>query len=134
MWDNYLIVSRLEANLPKYIVALLLHCTGKDALRLYNGMYMSDDDRKDPVIIIKPFDEHILGETKEFFEIYKFNTCDQKNRTFEQYYSTLRNLERTCGFCNCMRNKLIVDRLILGHNYGPIKDGSCQSSCYLSMC
>jgi len=95
---------------PKYIVALLLHCIGKDALCLYNGMDMSDD-RKDPVKIIKRFDEHICGETKELFERYKFNMCDQ---SFEQYYSTFRNLEKTIGLCNCTKDKLIVDRLILG--------------------
>jgi len=114
MWDNYLIVSGLEANLPKYVFALLLLCILNDALRLCNGKDMSDDVTKDPVIIIKRFDEHILGQTKEFFERYKFNMCDQKNMTFEYYYSTLRNLERTCGFCNCMRDKLIADCLILG--------------------
>jgi len=77
-WDNSLIVSGLEAKPPKYIVALLLDCIDKDALRLYNGMDTSNDDRKDHVIIIKTFDENILGETKEFFERYIFNTCDQK--------------------------------------------------------
>ena len=112
MWENYLIVSGLESKPDKYKCALLLHTIGREALRFYNGFDMTVAQRQTPSEIIKKFDEHIQGGTKEFFERYKFNMCYQKSEPFEQYYSTLRNPEKT--FCDCMRDKLIIDRLILG--------------------
>ena len=114
MWNNYLIVSGLDSKPDRYVTALLLHSIGKDALRVYNGMQFDDEDRDNPAIIIAKFDEYVLGETKEFFERFKFNRCYQTSESFDQYLSELRNLEKSCGFCNCMREKLLMDRIILG--------------------
>jgi hypothetical protein len=36
-------------------------------------------------VLAMTIDEHILGETNEFFERYKFNTCDQKNSITPHY-------------------------------------------------
>lgn len=119
-WNNYLIVSGLGLKEKKYITALLLHCIGKEALRVYNAMtFITDgpraEDKEDPDTIIKKFDEHFLGITKEFFERFKFNQRNQEsNESIDQYLAALRNLEKTCGFCACMKEKLIMDRIILG--------------------
>ncbi len=64
-WGNYLIVSGLDTKPAKYVVALLLHSVGKDALRLYNGMDLTDEDKNDPKEILMKFDELILGETSD---------------------------------------------------------------------
>ena len=115
MWENYLIITGLDQKPDRYISALLLHCVGKDALRVYNGFtFDSEDDKHKPDIIIDKFDEYVLGATKEFFERFIFNRRNQESETFDQYYSALRNLEKSCGFCDCMREKLIMDRIILG--------------------
>ena len=99
MWENYLIVSGLESKPDKYKCALLLHTIGREALRVYNGFDMTVAQRQTPSEIIKKFDEHIPGGTKEFFERYKFNMCYQKSEPFEQYYSTLRRLVVSVTVC-----------------------------------
>ena len=73
MWNNYLIVSGLDSKPDRYVTALLLHSICKDALCVYNGMQFDDEDRDNPEKIIEMFDEYVLGETKEFFERFKFN-------------------------------------------------------------
>ena len=83
MWHNYLIVSGLDSKPDRYVTALLLHSIGKDALRVYNGMQFDDEDRENPAIIIAKFDDYVLGETKEFFERFKFNRCFQTTENFE---------------------------------------------------
>lgn len=73
MWDSYLIISGLDTKPYKYVTALLLHCMGKDALRVLNGMNLTAEEKGQPKAIIKVFDDHVLGETKEFSERFKFN-------------------------------------------------------------
>ena len=83
-------------------------------LHVYNGMQFHDEDRDNPPIIIAKFDEYVFVEKKAFFERFKFNRCFQTSGSFDQYLSGLRNLEKSCGFCNCTREKLLMDRIILG--------------------
>ena len=103
MWYNYLIVSGVDSKPDRYVIALLLHSIGEDALRVYNGSQFDDENGANPAIIIAKFDEYVLGETKEFFERFKFNRCFQTSESFDQYLSELRNLEKPCAFCNGMR-------------------------------
>ena len=64
---------------------------------------------------IKTFDQHFLGQTQEFFERFQFNRRNQESgESIDEYVSVLRNMAKTCGFCDCMRELLIMDRLLLG--------------------
>ena len=85
-------------------------------MRIYNGLKFNQDEDKNKITdIVKKFDQHFLGESKEFFERFKFNKRNQQpGETIDQYISVLRNMAKTCGMCDCMREKLIMDRLLLG--------------------
>ena len=55
-----------------------------------------------------------MGETKEFFERFKFNKRNQQDgETIDKYVGVLRNMSKTCGMCDCMQDKLIMDRILL---------------------
>jgi len=78
MWENYVILSRIDTQSDQYQSALFLHSIGPDAMKVYNGMKFSDDEDKHNISdIIDKFDSHFLGDTKEFFERFKFNKRDQ---------------------------------------------------------
>ena len=65
--------------------------------------------------IIAKYDQHFLGQTQEFFERSQFNRRDQASgESIDEHLSVLRNMSKTCGFCDCMRNVLVMDRLLLG--------------------
>ena len=116
MWENYVIISGINSQSDEYKAALFLHSIGADAMRVYNGFkFGEDEDKKNLKDIIAKFDQHFLGETKEFFERFKFNKRNQQpGETIDQYVSVLRNMAKTCGMCDCMREKLLMDRLLLG--------------------
>ena len=79
MWRNYLIISGLDTKEPKFLSALLLHCIGPKALQLYNSMqFRADQDRQDPELILQKYREYFMGESKEFFERFKFNKRNQE--------------------------------------------------------
>ena len=89
---------------------------GIEALRPYNGMKFSEgEDRNKMADILAEYDQHFLGQTQEFFERFQFGRRDQASgESIDEYLSVLRNMAKTCGFCDCMRDLLIMDRLLLG--------------------
>ena len=116
MWENYVIISGIDSQPPEYQTALFLHSIGADAMRIYNGLKFGiGDNRQSPVDIINKFNSHFLGETKEIFERFKFNKRNQQDgETIDQYVGVLHSMSKTCGICDCMRDKLIMDRILLG--------------------
>ncbi|XP_063954021.1 uncharacterized protein K02A2.6-like [Lytechinus pictus] len=56
-----------------------------------------------------------VGESREFFERFKFNQRNQESgESIEEYVTVLHMMSKTCGFCDCMKDKLLVDRVLLG--------------------
>ena len=67
--------------------------------------------------------QHFFGQTQEFFEHFKFNDRDQASgESIDEYLSVLQNIVKTCGLCNCMRDLLIMDYLLLG----ILDDKTCE--------
>lgn len=65
--------------------------------------------------IIKQFDKFTIGETNETYERDVFNSWNQSpEETFDAYVAALRTLSQTCNFCECIRESLIRDRIVLG--------------------
>ena len=116
MWSNYMIIAQLEIKPPAYKVALFLHCIGVDALKIFNGFqFDSPDDKNDLAKIIQKFDEFTIGELNETFERYTFNSRNQQeNESIDAYVTALRTLAKTCNLCDCMRDSIIRDRIVLG--------------------
>ena len=116
MWGNYMVIAQLELKPPAYKVALFLHCIGVDALKIFNGFqFDTPDDRHDLAKIIQKFDEFTIGELNETFERYTFNSRNQQeNESIDAYVTALRTLAKTCNFCDCMRDSIIRDRIVLG--------------------
>ena len=95
---------------------MLHHSIVIEAIRIFNGLKFSDgEDRNNMADVIKKFDQHFLGQTQEFFERFQFNRRNQESgESIDEYVSVLRNMAKTCGFCDCMRELLIMDRILLG--------------------
>ena len=80
------------------------------------------EDKEDLTIIMKKFDAHIMGEVNETYERYKYNKRDQAlGESIDDYVSSLKDLAKTCNFCDCLKDTLLRDRIVLG-----IKDNATR--------
>ena len=115
-WENYCKITGLLDQPEDYKCAMLLHSIGIEAMRIFNGLKFGEgEDRNKVADVIKKFDQHFLGQTQEFFERFQFNRRNQQSgESIDEYVSILRNMAKTCGFCDCLRELLIMDRLLLG--------------------
>ena len=122
VWQNFLIVARLDAQPAEYKVALFLSYVGVDALRMYNSMKFDEGENGTVEGIIKKFDEVLIGEINETYERYVFNSRSQKEgENIDAYVTTLRNLTKNCNFCECLSDTLLRDRIVIG-----IRDNSVR--------
>ena len=97
------------------------HRSTRDTTALVQGRIVSPlyrytpDDRNDVAKIIQKFDEFTIGELNETFERYTFNYRNQQeNEGIDAYVTALHTLAKTCNFCDCMRDSIIRDRIVLG--------------------
>ena len=96
---------------------------GPAGIKIYNGLEFAPagpgnnlaEANEDIHTIIEKFDKYIIGETNETYERYVFNKREQKpEESVELYISALKDLIRSCNFCDCMRDSLMRDRIVLG--------------------
>lgn len=115
LWHHYCIVSNLDAHTPAFKKSLLISTMGIEALQKYNGCDPDDKDTSDD--IINKLDKHIMGEPNETFERYKFNTRIQgQDESIDDYITALKTLIKPCNYCDCIRDSLLRDRIVLGVN------------------
>ena len=115
MWDNYAFLTDPDMHPMQYQVVLFLHSIGPDALKIYNGMGVMATEAGDLKAIMKKFDDFSIGELNETYERYVFNNRSQRDgESIESFGTSLRSLARTCGFCDCLHDSLIRDRIVTG--------------------
>ena len=116
VWNNYSIITGLSTHTEDYRVALFLHCLGPEALKIYNGMqFANETEQKTLSKIVEKFDEFAIGEVNETYEHHIFNGRNQgQDESIDAYVACLRSLARTCGFCECLADSLLRDRIVLG--------------------
>ena len=65
--------------------------------------------------MIDALDDHFIGKRNETYDRYVFNKRDQKpDESIEDYITTLQTLASTYNFCDCLKDSLLRDCLILG--------------------
>ena len=80
-WDNYAIVARLNRFEENFKTATFLSCIGEDAFEIFEGMdFPTDEDRTKYEVVVKKFSELCLGEMKETYERFIFNSRQKSDR------------------------------------------------------
>lgn len=90
--------------------------SGRGALKVYNGLsFESEEDRQNLSKILEKLEEYAIGEVNETYERYVFNSRNQgASESIEAYITELRKLMKTCNFCDCLKDTLLRDRIVLG--------------------
>ncbi|XP_030853177.1 uncharacterized protein K02A2.6-like [Strongylocentrotus purpuratus] len=116
MYENYEVITKLKQQDSEYQRAVFLHTVGPEGLKIFNAItFERDGDDKKVDVIIQKMNSVIIGQTNEIYERFIFNKRDQKQgESIEAYVTELKQLAKTCKFCDCLRESLIRDRIVLG--------------------
>ena len=137
-WQTYLPSLNFKPTSTKLLFAI-----GPDGVRIVIGMQLSNDtDSKkcSVIVILEKLGSHFFGERKEFFERFKFNRRNQESgENIDQYIIVFRTTSKSCGFCDSMKDKLLMESSspettrwkvlwgVLWQPYLPEKQGAPQS-------
>ena len=100
---------------------------GPEGVRIFNTITFGASEQNDVKVIMKKMSEVIIGETNETYERYVFNKRDQgTGESIETYSAALKELAKTCNFCECMNDSRIRDRIVLGINDKATKKALLQ--------
>ena len=119
-WQAYTVLSNYDQQPLEKRKAILIHCLGDEALKIYNSFTVTDTTTVTEIFGF--FDNYIVGTTNDTYERFKFNKRSQADEeTFDSFYADLQRLIKTCNYCDTCHDSLLKDRIVLG-----IRDSNTQ--------
>lgn len=115
-YNNYFVISRLDRESSPYQLAMFKHTIGDDALKVIKTFsYAEGEDSNNWRVVMAKMEKHCIGEVNEIYERYCFNKRDKlPTESVDCFVAELKTLAKTCNFCDCLRDSLIRDRIVLG--------------------
>ena len=108
-WNSYRILSGLVGSEAATQVHALHFCMSRETLTIVENLGLTDAQRADQAQIIAGLKRYVQGRINETVERRNFRQRKQASgETFDDYLVSLRELAKTCNFCNndCLRNNL----------------------------
>ena len=104
-------------------MALLLNLLADDALKVYNGFqFDTPEEERTAAEIMEKMERFCIGEVNQTYERFIFNSRKQaEGEPVDAFISDLRDLVKTCGFCNECLPAMIMDRIVLGVNDSKVQ-------------
>ena len=115
-YNNYFVISRLERESAEYQLITSKHAIGDDGLKVIKTFsYSETENANDWRVVMGKMEKHCIGEVNEIYERYCFNKRHKlPTETVDNFVAELKTLAKTCNFCDCLRDSLIRDRIVLG--------------------
>ena len=101
-WKNCAKITQLDKYPEDVQTSLLLHCTGRNILRIYNAFeFTTGESDTNPHTVLEKLDDYFTGEINETMERFNFNKRNQAmDENVDSYVTCLRTLAKTCNFCD----------------------------------
>ena len=119
-WESYMSLFGLgEETAVKQIQALTL-CFSRKTLTIVNNLGLTTEDHGNVTSIISAIKKYVAGHINESVERRNFHRrTQQSGESFDYFFVSLRELVKTCNFCNdaCTQKSLrdqIIESLLDG--------------------
>ena len=119
-YNNYFVISQLDRESPEYQLAMFKHAISDDGLKVIKSFtYSEGENANDRHVVMGKMgkmEKHCIGEVNKIYERYCFNKRDKLPTEMVDNFVAheLKTLAKTCNFCNCLRDSLIRNRIVLG--------------------
>ena len=109
-------LSGLSEEPPTKQVQALTLCFSRETLTIVDNLGLSSEDLKKVTSIISAIKKYVAGHINESVERRNFRRrTQQPGESFDDYLVSLRELVKTCNFCNdACTQKSIRDQIIEG--------------------
>ena len=112
-WEDFVHLSSLEKKDPPTQMAVLRTCLSDETLKVV--MNLPDVDKNDCRSVIKALRSHAQGQLNVVMERRNFNLRQQHDgESFDDFLTDIKELAKTCQFCDQCQPSLIRDRIVVG--------------------
>ena len=112
-YKDYLVATGLDEKEKKIQVATLKSLMSAECKKILKCLQLTDDDMKEPAIILGALQDHFIPVRNILYERYIFhNTEQQAHETNDQYSIKLRQLAKPCQF-GALEHEMVRDRPVL---------------------
>ena len=115
-WSAYFNLSGLNTQTAAKQVQALTLCFSRETVTIVDNLGLSEDQRASVNDIIAAIEAYVQGQINETVERRNFRRrVQQDGETFDDFLVSLRELAKTCNFCdqNCANNNL-RDQIVAG--------------------
>ena len=115
-WSSYCTLSGLAGEDAATKVQVLTLCLSRETVAIVDNLGLSDEQRNNVDTVIQAIKRHIDGQINESVERRNLrNRTQQLGESFDDFLVALREMTKTCNFCNpqCAQ-KNIRDQIITG--------------------
>ncbi len=119
-WLAYRSLSGLSGEPPERQVQALQLCFSRETLNIVENLGLTADQKGDQALIIAALKLHVEGRINETVERRNLRQRKQQiGESFDDFLISLRELAKTCNFCNneCLQ-KALRDQIIEGLHDG----------------
>ena len=114
-YDDYAVVSKLEAEEPAYKCSILRYCFTEETRKIHNTLNLTEEEQKDSKVIIQKLELFAKGTVNETMERHTFNNRNQEDgESFDDFLTELKLLRKNCNFCDTCSDGLLRDRIVGG--------------------
>ena len=100
---------------PNIQLAALKNSMTPESRRVLRNLDLSEAQRADPEAVMTALERFAVGQINEVIERKKFNERFQaEGELFDDFLTALRELSRSCNFCDTCNDSLIRDRIVMG--------------------
>ena len=116
-WKIFATVSELATKSSDFQVNLFLSCLDDEALKAYNNLTLTTDEKKSVDLTIAALQKRVHGEVNETMERHLFNNRHQEEgEKFIDYLTTLQQMMKSCHYCAQCEENILRDRIVEGIN------------------
>ncbi|XP_043221209.1 branchpoint-bridging protein-like [Amphibalanus amphitrite] len=114
-WDDFALLSGLAAQPPAVQMAVLRSCVSDEAVKVIANFALSASDRTDLAVVLSHLEAHAVGQVNPVLQRRAFHLrCQHEGESFDDFLTALRDLSRSCGFCDDCGESLLRDRVVVG--------------------
>ena len=114
-WDDFYLLAGIGSMEPRTQMAALRACLTDDTNRVVRNLPLAEGEQQDVTAVLRELEAYAIGQVNEVLERKRFNSRVQgEGETFDDFLTCLRDLSRSCNFCQSCNESLIRDRIVIG--------------------
>ena len=108
-------LSYLDAQPPMMQYDVLMSCLADDTLKVVDNFDLASDKKHDVTTIINALERYAKGQINETVKHHNLlSRVQQPGERIDNFYLDLRELSRTCSFCNNCTKAILRDCIVGG--------------------